>query len=173
MQIGSDYKTDFHDLSTFPTVDGFSILPSLIKPKSRGYVSLRSTDPKAAPLIQPNFLTEKEDWETLIRGTRKAIEILQSSAFEPYRKTIITPPDQSDEGIIAHIKKSVETIYHPVGTCKMGADELAVVNDRLQVHGIKNLRIADASIMPTIVSGNTNAACIMIGEKAADLIKSS
>jgi choline dehydrogenase len=173
MQIGSDYKTDFHDLSTFPTVDGFSILPSLIKPKSRGYVSLRSTDPKAAPLIQPNFLTEKEDWETLIRGTRKAIEILQSSAFEPYRKTIITPPDQSDEGIIAHIKKSVETIYHPVGTCKMGTDELAVVNDRLQVHGIKNLRIADASIMPTIVSGNTNAACIMIGEKAADLIKSS
>jgi choline dehydrogenase len=170
IQVGSDYKNDFHDLSTFPTVDGFSILPSLIKPKSRGYITLHSTDPKAAPLIQPNFLTEKEDWETLIRGTRKAIELLQSSAFEPYRKTIITPPDQSDEGIMAHIKKSVETIYHPVGTCKMGTDEFAVVNDRLQVHGIKNLWIADASIMPTIVSGNTNAACIMIGEKAADLM---
>jgi choline dehydrogenase len=170
MQVGSDYKNDFHDLSTFPTLDGFSILPSLIKPKSKGFVTLRSADPKAAPLIQPNFLTEKEDWETLIRGTRKAIEILQSSAFEPYRKTIITPPDHSDEGIIDHIKKSVETIYHPVGTCKMGPDEFAVVNDQLQVHGIRNLRVADASIMPTIVSGNTNAACIMIGEKAADLI---
>jgi len=170
MQVGSDYKTDFHDLSTFPIVDGFSILPSLIKPKSRGYVTLRSTDPMAAPLIQPNFLTEKADWETLIRGTRKALELLNSDAFAPYRKAIITPPDQSDEGIIAHIKKSVETIYHPVGTCKMGNDELSVVNEKLQVHGIRNLRIADASIMPKIVSGNTNAACIMIGEKAADLI---
>lgn len=170
IQIGSDYKTDFHDLSTFPRVDGFTILPSLIKPKSKGFISLKSADPRTPPLIQPNFLTEKEDWETLIRGTRKAMEILMSEAFAPFRKTIITPPDDSEEGIISHIKKSVETIYHPVGTCKMGSDETAVVNDRLQVHGIKNLRVADASIMPTIVSGNTNAACIMIGEKAADLI---
>uniref|UniRef100_UPI0025EE6758 GMC family oxidoreductase n=1 Tax=Algoriphagus sp. TaxID=1872435 RepID=UPI0025EE6758 len=170
MQVGSDYKTDFHDLSTFPTTDGFTILPSLIKPKSKGFVTIQSSDPKAPPLIQPNFLTEKEDWDTLIRGTRKALKILESSAFDPYRKTIITPPNQSEEGIIDHIKKSVETIYHPVGTCKMGSDSLAVVNDRLQVHGVRNLRIADASIMPTIVSGNTNAACIMIGERASDLI---
>lgn len=170
IQVGADYKTDFHDISTFPTVDGFTILPSLIKPKSKGFVSLRSADPKAAPLIQPNFLTEKADWETLILGTRKAIEVLNSDAFAPYRKAIITPPDQSDEGIISHIKKSVETIYHPVGTCKMGNDELAVVDHNLRVYGISNLRIADASIMPTIISGNTNAACIMIGEKAADLI---
>lgn len=170
IQIGADYKTDFHDISTFPTVDGFTILPSLIKPKSKGFVTLKSADPMAAPLIQPNFLTEKADWETLIRGTRKALELLNSDAFAPYRKAIITPPDQSDEGIISHIKKSVETIYHPVGTCKMGNDEFAVVNEKLQVHGIRNLRIADASIMPKIVSGNTNAACIMIGEKAADLI---
>jgi choline dehydrogenase len=170
MQVGSDYKTDFHDLSTFPKTDGFSILPSLIKPKSRGVVGLLSADPKAAPLIQPNFLQVQEDWETLIRGTQKAIEILQSAAFDPYRKAIITPPDQTREGIIAHIKKSVETIYHPVGTCKMGNEEAAVVNAQLQVYGIGGLRVADASIMPTIVSGNTNAACIMIGEKASDLI---
>ncbi|WP_075348671.1 GMC family oxidoreductase [Algoriphagus marinus] len=170
MHLGSDYKTDFHDISTFPRVDGFSILPSLIKPKSKGHVNLKSADPKAAPRIHPNFLTEKVDWETLIRGTRKAIEVLQSAAFDPYRKSIITPPDQSEDGIITHIKKSVETIYHPVGTCKMGNDELAVVNEKLQVYRIRNLRIADASIMPTIVSGNTNAACIMIGEKASDLI---
>lgn len=170
IQVGADYKTDFHDLSTFPRVDGFTILPSLIKPKSKGFISLKSADPRTPPLIQPNFLSEKEDWETLIRGTRKAIEILKSEAFAPFRKAIITPPDESEEGIITHIKKSVETIYHPVGTCKMGSDNSAVVNDRLQVHGIKNLRVADASIMPTIVSGNTNAACIMIGEKASDLI---
>jgi choline dehydrogenase len=170
IQVGADYKTDFHDLSTFPKIDGFTILPSLIKPKSKGFVGLRSADPKVEPLIQPNFLTEKADWETLIQGTRKALEVLNSDAFAPYRKAIITPSNQSDEGIIAHIKKSVETIYHPVGTCKMGNDEMAVVNEKLQVHGLKNLRIADASIMPTIVSGNTNAACIMIGEKAADLI---
>lgn len=170
IQIGSDYKTDFHDITTFPTIDGFTILPSLIKPKSKGFVALRSADPKIAPLIQPNFLTEKADWETLIQGTRKALEVLNSDAFAPYRKATITPPDQSDEGIIAHIKKAVETIYHPVGTCKMGNDELAVVNEKLQVLGVRNLRIADASIMPTIISGNTNAACIMIGEKAADLI---
>ena len=170
MQIGSDYKTDFHDLSTFPRVDGFSILPSLIKPKSKGYLSLYSKDPKSAPLIQPNFLTEKEDWETLIRGTRKAIEVQQSAAFDPYRKSIITPPEQSEEGIIKHIKKSVETIYHPVGTCKMGNDNSAVVNDQLQVYGIEGLRIVDASIMPSIISGNTNAPCIMIAEKGADLI---
>lgn len=170
MQVGANYKTDFHDLSTFPTADGFSILPSLIKPKSKGFVSLQSTDSKAAPKIQPNFLTEAEDWKTLIRGTRKAMEVLRSTAFDPYRETIITPPDQSDEGIISHIKKSVETIYHPVGTCKMGNDEASVVNAQLQIHGIEGLRVADASIMPTIVSGNTNAACIMIGEKASSMI---
>ncbi len=169
IQVGSDYQTDFHDLSTFPTADGFSILPSLIKPKSKGFVSLQSADPKAAPKIQPNFLTAEEDWKSLIRGTRKAIEVLESKAFNPYRKAIITPPDQSEEGIIAHIKKSVETIYHPVGTCKMGNDEASVVNAQLQVHGIEGLRVIDASIMPTIISGNTNAACIMIGEKAASL----
>lgn len=170
IQIGPDYKTDFHDINTFPRKDGFTILPSLIKPKSVGYLTLNSGDPLAAPRIQPNFLTHEEDWKTMIRGTHKAIEVLQASSFDTYRKALITPPDLSDEGIISHIKKSVETIYHPVGTCKMGSDEMAVVNDQLQVHGIGKLRVADASIMPKIISGNTNAACIMIGEKAADLI---
>lgn len=170
IQIGSDYKADFHDISTFPRTDGFTILPSLIQPKSVGFLTLNSADPKAAPRIQPNFLSHRDDWETMIRGTRKAIEVLQSEAFSPFRKDLIAPPNLSDEGIIVHIKKSVETIYHPVGTCKMGNDELAVVNEKLQVHGVAKLRVADASIMPTIISGNTNAACIMIGEKVADLI---
>jgi len=170
IQVGSDYKTDFHDLATFPRIDGYTILPSLIKPKSKGFITLKNANPNNPPIIQPNFLSEKEDWETLIRGTRKALEALDSSAFEPFKKEIITPPDRSEKGIMDHIKKSAETIYHPVGTCKMGNDELSVVDNELKVKGIKNLRIADASIMPTIVSGNTNAACIMIGEKAADLI---
>lgn len=170
IQIDAEYKTDFHNISTFPRKDGFTVLPSLIQPKSVGFLTLNSADPKAAPRIQPNFLSHPDDWQTFIRGTRKAIEVLQSKGFDSFRKELVTPPDLSDEGIISHIKKSVETIYHPVGTCKMGSDEMAVVDAQLRVHGIGKLRVADASIMPTIISGNTNAACIMIGEKAADLI---
>jgi len=108
--------------------------------------------------------------QTLITGTKKALEVLKANAFSRYRKSIIAPSDQSENGIIEHIKKAVETIYHPVGTCKMGNDSMAVVNDKLQVHGVEKLRVVDASIMPTIVAGNTNAPTIMIAEKAADMI---
>ena len=108
--------------------------------------------------------------QTLITGTKKALEVLSATSFSRYRKSIIAPADQTEKGILEHIKKSVETVYHPVGTCKMGNDSMAVVNDKLQVHGIEGLRVADASIMPTIVAGNTNAPTIMIAEKAADMI---
>lgn len=169
INIGNDYKADPYNPKTYPKVDGYTILPTLLKPKSRGYVTIASTNPKAAPVIQPNFLSEEEDLQTLVTGTRKALEILNADAFTPFRKSIILPVDQSEQGIIEHIKKAVETVYHPVGTCKMGDDRFAVVNDKLQVHGIEGLRVADASIMPTIVAGNTHAPTIMIAEKAADL----
>ena len=167
---GDDYSIDLHDLKTYKFDDGFTVLPSLIKPKSRGYVALKSNNPNDFPLIQPNFLSEEEDLKILVEGVKKAIEIVNANAFSPFLKSLAMPQNQSEEGIIDHIKKQVETIYHPVGTCKMGNDEAAVVNEKLQVHGIENLRVVDASIMPTIISGNTNAATIMIAEKAAEMI---
>ncbi|MBL7818073.1 MAG: GMC family oxidoreductase N-terminal domain-containing protein [Saprospiraceae bacterium] len=170
LNIGTGEGVDVYNTKTYPTKDGYTILPSLIKPKSVGYVGLKSNNPFDAPLIQPNFLSEESDLETLVLGTKKALEVMNAHAFDSYRKTIIAPLDQTEAGIIEHIKKTLETIYHPIGTCKMGNDDMSVVNDRLQVHGIESLRVVDASIMPTIVSGNTNAAAIMIGEKAADMI---
>jgi choline dehydrogenase len=96
---------------------------------------------------------------------------MQAAAFDPYRKQITLPPDSSsDEGFLQHIRQHLETVYHPVGTCKMGRDEEAVVDARLRVHGLEGLRVIDASIMPTIVSGNTNAPVYMIAEKGADMV---
>ncbi len=172
LQVGNDGKTDFYDVETFPSEDGFAILPTLLKPLSRGYVALRSDNPTDPLIIQPNFLEKEEDRQVLIKGYYKAKEVLMGDAFKPYRIKLNFPEDDSsDEKVFEHIKTYVETVYHPVGTCKMGNDAMAVVDQDLKVIGIEGLRVADASIMPTIVSGNTNAACIMIGEKAADLIK--
>ena len=170
--IQADYNTDLHSWKTLPTVDGFSILPTLLKPRSRGYLGLRSADPKAAPLIQPNFLSEEQDLKILVEGIKLALEVMEQAPLQAVTKSSVTPPAKgaSEEAIIEHIKRRVETVYHPVGTCKMGSDEMAVVDEALRVHGIEGLRVVDASIMPTIVSGNTNAPVIMIAEKAADLI---
>jgi len=122
-------------------------------------------------VIQPNFLEAPEDLQQLLKGAKLALDIIQKPAFDPYRKEIVAPVDwNSDEAIIAHIKASLETIYHPVGTCKMGTDKQAVVDPELKIRGIQNLRVVDASIMPKIVTGNTNAPVYMIAEKAADMI---
>ena len=172
MHAGRSYDYDLYDVSTIPKNDGFSIIPTLLLPKSRGTVSLKSKSPFDAPIIQPNFLENEDDLKTLVKGGRKAIEIINQKAFDPYREHNNYPDNiEDDEVLIDHIKKSIETIYHPVGTCKMGNDDAAVVDSELRVHGVEGLRVADASIMPTVVAGNTNAAVYMIAEKCSSFLK--
>lgn len=165
------YDVDMYDISQYPHSDGYTILPTLLRPKSRGYVALRSANPTDAPLIQPNYLKHEDDAKTLIMGFKKAFEILQDDAYKPYRLRQHFPERLgSDEEILYHIKRTLESVYHPVGTCKMGNDNMAVVDNELRVHGIEHLRVIDASIMPHIVMGNTNAPVMMIAEKGADLL---
>ena len=171
--IAGDYSTDIYDLKTFTRRDGMGILAILLRPESRGWVGIRSSDPMAPPVIQPNFLSEPEDMRRLSFAVRRAHEVLgrdELKAFTP--DGIHLPADLEDEALHRHILRSLETLYHPVGTCRMGSDGASVVDDRLRVHGVSGLRVADASVMPTIVSGNTNAASIMIGEKASDMLMS-
>ena len=171
MWVGDQYGYDAYNLNAYPRSDGFSILPTLLHPKSRGTVSLFSADPKAAPIIQPNFLEEKEDLALLVKGGKIVFDIMEQEGLKKHTKENGLPLNRTDDSqLIEHIKKTLETVYHPVGTCKMGNDAMAVVDSNLTVHGIKNLRVVDASIMPKIVSGNTNAPVYMIAEKAAEMI---
>lgn len=155
--------------------DGMTILPSLVQSKGRGTVELVSGDPTVKPSVNPNVFQNDSDYDILIEGVKVAREIFATSAMDEFRGEEILPgPDvQSDEDLKAYINEYIQTIYHPVGTCKMGDDDMAVVDHELRVHGIAGLRIADASIMPSIINANTNAPTIMIGEKCADLIRSA
>ena len=152
---------------------GFSAIAVLLRPRSRGTVSLASADPAAAPVIDPRFLTEEEDLAVLLKGLKECRRIIHAEAFKKYRPREVEPGEQArtDDDLKAHIRDFGATIFHPVGTCRMGDDARAVVDAKLRVRGVAGLRVADASIMPTIVGGNTNAPAIMIGEKAADMIK--
>ncbi|HEX2913264.1 MAG TPA: choline dehydrogenase [Chloroflexia bacterium] len=154
---------------------GYTIGPTLINPQSRGSISLRSKDPFEPPLIRANYLSSDTDLQVLLKGLKLARQIAQAKAFEPYRGVELMPgPDaQSDEALYDHIRQTIETLYHPAGTCKMGTDEMAVVDPQLRVRGVTGLRVVDASIMPTVTRGNTNAPTIMIAEKAADMIKTA
>ncbi len=151
---------------------GYSCHVCVLRPKSRGTVKLRSADPHVSPKIDFNFFDHEDDGKTLVDGIRVARKILGSNAFISYRGKEIHPGAEveSDEGILEKCKERLGLVYHPVGTCKMGNDALSVVDDCLRVHGLDGLRVVDASIMPTLVSGNTNAPVIAIAEKAADLI---
>jgi choline dehydrogenase-like flavoprotein len=144
-----------------------------MRPKSRGSVRLRSADPSDAPLIDPNYWQEPEDLKRGIMGMRIARDILRQPALQPFLagERIPGPAINTDKELFEHLCLNAKTQHHPVGTCKMGTDGMAVVAPDLKVHGIDGLRVCDSSIMPQINSSNTNAPSIMIGERAADIIK--
>ncbi len=153
---------------------GYSAHACVLRPRSRGEVRLASPDPMAAPEIDPNFLSDEDDLRRLMRGARIMFRIFEAPAFADFAGPYLYEgPGCSDEALIADIRARSDTIYHPVGTCRMGTDDRAVVDERLRVKGVSGLRVADASIMPNLISGNTNAPSIMIGERAADLIRSA
>lgn len=151
---------------------GYALHACPLRPASRGQISLRSADPAAPPLIDPSYLSERTDMEAMIACVRAARRVLAAAPFDAFRGAEIFPgPEvQSDAEIEAFVRRKAETIYHPVGTCKMGSDRMAVVDHQLKVHGVDGLRVIDASIMPTLVAGNTNAPTIMIAEKGADMV---
>jgi choline dehydrogenase len=151
----------------------FGFGPTLVTPESRGEISLRSTNPLEAPAIRANYLSTNADMQVVVHGVRLSRELAHSKAFEAYRGEELHPGTnaQTDSEIAEFVRQEAETLYHPVGTCKMGNDSMAVVDARLRVRGIEKLRVVDASIMPRIIAGNTNAPTIMIAEKAADMIR--
>ena len=143
----------------------------LLRPKSRGEVTLKSSSPFDDPNIDPKFLSHPDDMKDMIKGYKKMMKIMNSNSFSKYTGDTLRPINIDDDKEIEQaIREEADTVYHPVGTCKMGSDDMSVVSNNLKVHGIKSLRVVDASIMPTLIGGNTNAPTIMIGEKASDMI---
>jgi len=142
------------------------------RPESRGWLRIRSPDPEAPPAIQPNYLSTQADKDTLIAGLRIARGIFHTTAMQKCvsEEFLPGPAAETDEDFLDHIRQTAGTTYHPTSTCMMGPHERAVVDTHLRVHGLGGVRVIDASIMPTVVSGNTNAATIMIGEKGAEMI---
>ncbi|HWA02423.1 MAG TPA: choline dehydrogenase [Rhizomicrobium sp.] len=151
---------------------GFMAHVCQLRPQSRGFVTLKSADPLVPPIIQPNYLESEEDRRAMREGVKLAREIFAQEAFDPFRGPELMPGAHvtRDEQIDSFVRRTAETIYHPVGTAKMGTDPDSVVDPQLKVHGIEGLRVVDASVMPALVSGNTNAPTIMIAEKASDMI---
>jgi choline dehydrogenase len=151
----------------------FTLGPTLLHPFSRGDIRLRSSNPLDSPSIRANYLSDTRDMDIMLEGVKLSRELVATKAFDSYRGAELHPGPtaKDDTALRAHIARFTETLYHPIGTCKMGHDAMAVVDSELRVQGVEGLRVVDASIMPTVVGGNTNAPTIMIAEKAADLIK--
>ncbi len=155
-----------------PLGHGFALSVVNLYPRSRGEVRLSSIDPRVAPRVNPNILADPEDGAPLLRGLRLARRLCDTPAFAPYRATEVRPgrAARSDAELTAYLREATATVHHPVGSCRMGIDAMAVVDPTLRVRGIDGLRVVDASIFPSIVGGNTNAPIVMVAEKAADLI---
>jgi choline dehydrogenase len=152
---------------------GMTFTGYVTRPRSSGCVTLSSSDPLDRPVIDPNYLSDPEDMRVAKAAVRLNLEILRGAAFDSVRTQATYPqvlPDDED-ALEAHVRRTGTTIWHVTGTCKMGHDSLAVVDDKLRLHGVDKLRVVDASVMPHIVSGNTNAAVIMVAEKASDMIR--
>jgi choline dehydrogenase-like flavoprotein len=166
------YADHGRDLKTAMSGYGYAVMIYGLRPASRGRVGLRSADPLAAPLIDPNYLAEPADVEQLVRGVDLVRRLLAQQALAAHHEVELSPGPalQRPDDLAAWVRRSGESAYHPVGTCKMGVDPMAVVDPRLRVHGLQGLRVVDASIMPTLVGGNTHQPATMIGEKGAAML---
>jgi choline dehydrogenase len=155
-----------------PVAHGISFGACLLTPKSRGSVTLRSNDPSAKPWIRHNFLGDEEDVRVMLDGLRLTMDIARAPALGRYcREPFVAPESDADDVLRAHLARRTQTLYHPVGTCAMGSGPAAVVDADLHVHGVEALRVVDASVMPVVPRGNTNAPTIAVAERAADLIR--
>jgi choline dehydrogenase len=157
----------------FPLGHGFAINVLNLYPKSRGHVRLASSDPRAAPIVDPQLFSHPDDVATLLRALKIGRRVSQAPSFSRYRAVEVQPGPgvQDDAALVEYIRRAASTVHHPCGSCRMGPDANSVVDAQLRVHGIEALRVADASVFPSVVGGNTNAAVVMIAEKAADLIR--
>lgn len=168
-------SVDIEDTSEKTVLDkkpGMTASICQLRPESRGTIKIKSSDPTQYPAIRPNYLHDPLDQQTAVASIKYARDLFKAEALSKYCGPELMPTEavESDDDILSYCRTTGITIYHPVGTCKMGQDPMAVVDDRLRVHGLAGLRVVDASVMPRLVSGNTNAPTIMIAEKAADMI---
>jgi choline dehydrogenase len=155
-----------------PPAHGITLSACVLKPRSRGQVALVTPDPTAKPFIVHGYLTDPEDLRSAIEGVRLTMRITRTAPLSRYaQQPVFVPASDSDADIEAHVRSYAQTLYHPVGTCRMGSDDGAVVDPELRVRGVEALRVVDASVMPSVPRGNTNAPTIALAERAADLIR--
>jgi len=152
---------------------GFTVIVYQLRPDSRGEIRLKSADPTAAPAMAPRYLSDPNDQRTVVDGLKLIRRILVQPPFERFTDSeyLPGPAVRTDADLLGYARQYGSTVFHPTSTCRMGGDRMAVVDAELRVHGLAGLRVVDASVMPTVASGNTNAATIMIGEKAADMVR--